>query len=206
MEDSPLAPDENLLDLSEKTEDETVVDSNTSSLDSSIGAVTKSKVKKINLKVPSKKVSALSISSLKAKKEHLLLKKEDEINQEEPPKDPFNEEEMRKHWAEYVTRIDARGQKLMASSLSSDVPKLQKENIIWIELPNDTMKKEVEREQSDLLDYLRTGLNNHTIDLKITVNEEASKKYAFTPEEKYEKLREKNPAIDLLRKEFDLDL
>jgi len=68
------------------------------------------------------------------------------------------------------------------------------------------MKKEVEREQNDLMVYLRSKLNNHAINLKITVNEEAAKKYAFTPEEKYEKLREKNPAIDLLRKEFDLDL
>jgi DNA polymerase-3 subunit gamma/tau len=31
-------------------------------------------------------------------------------------------------------------------------------------------------------------------------------KYAFTPEEKYEKIREKNPAVDLLRRTFDLDL
>ena len=56
------------------------------------------------------------------------------------------------------------------------------------------------------MEYLKGKLNNHFIDLKITVNEERAKKFAFTPEEKYEKLREKNPAIDLLRKTFDLDL
>ncbi len=37
-------------------------------------------------------------------------------------------------------------------------------------------------------------------------NEEAVKKFAFTPEEKYQKLREKNPVIDLLRQEFDLSI
>lgn len=56
------------------------------------------------------------------------------------------------------------------------------------------------------MEYLRTNLNNHFISLKITVNEEVAKKFAFTPEEKYQKLREKNPAIDILRKTFDLDL
>jgi len=168
--------------------------------------LTKPSVKKINKNIPSKKVSGLSISSLKAKKEHELLKKEEAGNSEELSKDPFSEEEMRNYWTDFVNKIDAKGQKIMASNLSSNVPKLQKGNIIWIELPNSTMKKEVEREQYDLIDYLRTKLNNHLIDLKITVNEEAAKKYAFTPEEKYEKLREKNPAIDLLRKEFDLDL
>jgi len=167
---------------------------------------TKPSVKKININMPSKKVSGLSISSLKAKKEHELNKKNVRLNPADLPKDPFTEEEMQIHWTDFVDKIDAKGQKIMASNLSSDIPKLQKENIIWIELPNSTMKKEVEREQYDLMEYLRAKLNNHLIELKITVNEEAAKKYAFTPEEKYEKLREKNPAIDLLRKEFDLDL
>jgi DNA polymerase-3 subunit gamma/tau len=54
--------------------------------------------------------------------------------------------------------------------------------------------------------YLKKALNNYSLQLKVTVNEEAARQYAFTPEEKYQKLREKNPAIDLLRKTFDLDL
>ena len=56
------------------------------------------------------------------------------------------------------------------------------------------------------MEYLRTNLNNQFITLKITVNEEVAKNFAFTPEEKYQKLREKNPIIDVLRKTFDLDL
>jgi DNA polymerase-3 subunit gamma/tau len=32
------------------------------------------------------------------------------------------------------------------------------------------------------------------------------KQYAYTPKEKFEKLKEKNPNIDLLRKTFDLDI
>jgi DNA polymerase-3 subunit gamma/tau len=113
---------------------------------------------------------------------------------------------MQKHWIDFVEGIDAKGQKILASSLATDVPKLLEGHVIWIELPNGTMKKEVEREQYDLVEFLRSKLNNHAISLKITVNEESAKKFAFTPEEKYEKLREKNPAIDILRKEFDLDL
>ena len=105
---------------------------------------------------------------------------------------------MQKHWNDFVKKIDEDGRKLLASSLSTDVPKLSNETTIWIELPNDTMKKEVEREKFQLMEYLRTNLNNQFITLKITVNEEVSKKFAFTPEEKYQKLREKNPAIDVL--------
>ncbi len=163
-------------------------------------------LKKVQLDIASKRVSALSISSLKAKKEHQRSKKGEEIDESQLPKEPFTQEEMQKHWANFVEKIDDDGQKILASSLTTDVPKMFDETTIWIELPNDTMKKEVEREQYDLMFYLKKQLNNHFVSLRITVNEETAKKFAFTPEEKYEKLREKNPAIDLLRQTFDLDL
>lgn len=162
--------------------------------------------KKLNLDIAKKRISALSISSLKAKKAHENNRKDVSIDISKLPKSPFTEEEMQKHWNDFVKEIDAKGRKILASNLATDVPKLQKETTIWIELPNSTMKKEIEREQYDLMEYLKTKLDNYFIELKITVNEETAKKFAFTPEEKYEKLREKNPAIDLLRQTFDLDL
>lgn len=161
---------------------------------------------KIEIKMPEKRVSGLSISSLRAKKEHELSKKDITIDESQLPNDDIIESVMQGHWADFVQKIDDDGRKILASNLHSDIPKLVDKIILSIQLPNDTMKKEVEREQYDLIEYLKLKLNNHFISLKITVNEEAAKKFAFTPEEKYEKLREKNPVIDLLRKEFDLDL
>ena len=162
--------------------------------------------KSISIKTSGKKVSGLSLSSLKAKKEHQLHKKDDHIDESQLPKEPFTEEAMQVHWEAFVKKLDSDGRKILASSLATDIPKLLDDYTIWIELPNSTMKKEIEREQYDLMNYLRDQLKNHFIKLKITVNEEVAKKYAFTPEEKYQKLREKNPAIDILRKTFDLDL
>jgi len=161
---------------------------------------------KLKIDIASKRISALSISSLKAKKAHEDNKKDENVDISKLPKETFIEADMQQHWTDFVKAIDAKGQKILASNLSSDVPKLLKESTIWIELPNHTMKKEIERGQYDLMEYLKSKLNNHFIELKITVNEETAKKFAFTPEEKYGKLREKNPAIDLLKKTFDLDL
>ena len=61
-------------------------------------------------------------------------------------------------------------------------------------------------EKQGLLNYLRSELNNYEIDLSIEVIEGEINRYAYTPREKYEKLREKNPLLDSLRKEFDLDV
>ncbi|MGI9547915.1 MAG: DNA polymerase III subunit gamma/tau [Flavobacteriaceae bacterium] len=161
---------------------------------------------KIKIKERAKRVSGLSISSLKAKKAYELAKIDVVIDDNDLPHDPFDEKEMQEHWANYTHKLDLAGRKILASNLSIDSPKLLGDNTIWIQLPNNTMKKEIEREQGEILSYLKTQLNNYEIKLKISVNEETAKQFAYTPEEKYEKLRKKNPTIDLLRKEFDLDL
>ncbi|MDF0717511.1 DNA polymerase III subunit gamma/tau [Muricauda sp. 334s03] len=160
--------------------------------------------KKIQIKGSEKRVSGLSLSSIKVKKAHENTKSPS-IDEKDLPKDAFEEKEMQQHWDDFVHQLEKQGRKILASNLQTDVPKLKNENTIWIELPNGTMKKEIEREQSLMLDYLKQKLNNYSISLYITVNEEVAKKFAFTPEEKYEKLREKNPNLDLLRQEFDLD-
>ncbi|MGX1930652.1 DNA polymerase III subunit gamma/tau [Flagellimonas sp. 2504JD4-2] len=161
-------------------------------------------IKKIQLKSPENRISGLSLSSIKAKKAHENVKTP-LVNEDDLPKEVFTESDMQSHWNDFVQQLEDKGRKILASNLQTDVPKLKNENTIWIELPNGTMKKEVEREQSLMMDYLKQKLNNYSIVLQITVNEEVAKKFAFTPEEKYQKLKEKNPAIDLLRKEFDLD-
>lgn len=151
-------------------------------------------------------VSGLSIASLKAKKAHEDALK-NKVQVDSPIiEDAFTEEILQKHWSDFIEKIEAEGQKIIASNLNADQPKLLDNFVIGITLPNDTMKKEVEKAQSGVLDYLKSKLNNHSISLEVSVLETMDTKYAFTPEEKYEKIRSKNPAVDVLRQSFDLDL
>lgn len=160
----------------------------------------------VSIKARTNQISGLSISSLKAKKEHRLNKKVDEIREEDLPHEPFTEEKLQQYWAEYVKKLSKEGKRILASNLGVDLPKVKDQTTIWVEMPNGSMKKEIERAQGPLLQFLKEKLNNYVLELEILVNEESAKKFAYTPEEKYEKLRKKNPVIDLLRKEFDLDL
>ncbi|WP_340076472.1 DNA polymerase III subunit gamma/tau [Leptobacterium sp. I13] len=160
---------------------------------------------KLKIRKPSQKISGLSLSSIKAKKEH-ERNKHDALKTEKLPSEHFSEEKMQKTWETYTKILEKEGKKIMASNLAADTPKLKNDKIIWIELPNDTMKKEIEREQHLLLDYLKKKLNNYTIKLQIDVNETTEQKYAFTPQEKYDKLKEINPLIDKLRNDFNLDI
>ena len=77
---------------------------------------------------------------------------------------------------------------------------------ITLELPNQGSKIDFETEINGLLGYLKGHLHNHNITIEVIVNEKVSTKQAFTVQEKYNRLSEKNPNLDLLRKTFDLDL
>lgn len=152
-----------------------------------------------------RKVSALSIKSIQKQQE---LKEEIEANMPEKqllPTEDFSEEQMKKVWHSYSKLVEKEGKFNLLSHLTMGVPRLDG-HIIHLEFPNYTIKTELERAKFELLQFLRENLNNHNIDLDITVDEKVEKKYAYSPKEKFDKLKEKNPAIERLRQEFDLDI
>lgn len=161
---------------------------------------------KIDISMMRNKVSGLSLSSIKAKQEHLKKQQSKVVDQKELPRDPFTKERLLEVWNAYVEKISKKGEKIMASLLSTDIPTLKNDTIICIELPNDTMRIEIERAQYPLMEFVRAELNNYDVTLEITVNELTEKKYAFTTRDKYEKLKEINPLVEQLRKDFDLEI
>ncbi|WMI65017.1 DNA polymerase III subunit gamma/tau [Aestuariibaculum sp. YM273] len=160
---------------------------------------------KIDLKSDNKRKSGLSLSSLRVKKEHQIKQMEVVVDEENLPTEPFEEQDLITAWNEYTDAIRSKGQYNLASILAMDVPKV-KGTTIHVEYPAETNKVEVERNQYELMSYIRKSLNNYDISLSIDVNEVKQKQYAYTPIEKYEKLKEKNANIDVLRKTFDLDI
>jgi len=56
------------------------------------------------------------------------------------------------------------------------------------------------------MNFLREKLNNYGIAIVVILNEAVEKKFAYTPDEKYKKLKEKNPLLEKLRQAFELDL
>jgi DNA polymerase-3 subunit gamma/tau len=89
--------------------------------------------------------------------------------------------------------------------MGTSKPKLD-EHTIKLELPNESMKLNLIQEQGDLMRFLKEKLQNTQISLDISVNYKAEKNYVYTPREKFEKLRDKNPNLELLRTTFDLDI
>lgn len=152
-----------------------------------------------------RRTSGLSLKSIRAKREHQIRQMEVVIDPSDLPKEKFTEEDFKKAWTKYIEILDAKGEKLMVSTLEMREPVLVG-TTIKLEFPNETLKIELERAQFPLMEYLRKALMNYDLNLHISVNEEILKQYVFTAQDKYQKMVDKNANIELLRTTFGLDI
>jgi len=101
--------------------------------------------------------------------------------------------------------LEKKGVRNLVAILNADLPNI-KDNMVHLTMPSGMMKSELLKTKPKLLRHFREKLNNYSVDLVITVNEENQKKYAYTPQEKYNKLLGKNEALAKLKNKFKLDL
>ena len=151
-----------------------------------------------------RRTNSLSLKSIHQKKEqkHTLQ----EVNYDNHPKDSFTEKELQKNWSDYQKLLVKKGEKSMASILAADLPSLQDNFNVQFMLPNKLMEDQLKLGKPKLIKFLRESLNNFGITIKVVVNETVEKKFAYTPQEKYNKLKEKNPFLKKLKDTFQLDL
>jgi len=147
----------------------------------------------------------LSLASIRAKKE--LQEQISPINKEaiQLPTEAFNETDLMLYWTKYAQKLGDKGYKIMESLLLINDPIVEGTQVRF-ELPNEGSKLDFESEKNGLLSFLRSHLHNHDITIEVIVNEAVENKFAFTPQDKYNRLNELNPALDLLRKTFELDI
>ena len=163
----------------------------------------KPKLDKPVLKSVQRRTSSLSLKSIHHKKE--VKKTTVEENFDNHPKDTFTQEKLQSLWASYVVLLQQKGQSSMASIVATDVPKLDENFKILFAVPNKLMQDQFYKGRPKLLGFLREKLNNFGIDIIVNLNETIEKKFAYTNQEKFNKLKEKNPFLEKLRQAFELD-
>ena len=157
------------------------------------------------LKNIKRRTSGLSLKSIHQKAVIKNYSEEDE-NFENHPRTPFTQQELEQVWIQYYLKIQEVGERSIAAVLNSNKPMLGKKYVVNFSIPNDLMQAQLERIKTKLTRFLREKLKNYGIHIVIIVNEVEEKKFAYTPQEKYIKLKEKNPLIEQLKSIFGLDL
>ena len=160
-----------------------------------------------NTQANQRPTSAFSLKSFQKKREDELKSqaKKTLLPKGELPKNTFTATEVLALWKKYAQTQKNKGEHIIGATISMYLPKLQDNHELYLELPNASMKEELEQISKPLLGFLHEKLQNYSIFLTINVKEELAKFEAFTPQEKYEKLKIINPALELLRLKLDLD-
>ncbi len=147
--------------------------------------------------------SAFSLKSIEEKKVIEEIEVEMEVV-DGLPTDDFTEADIVTIWDTYIKLLLNDGKKILASILGINKPTV-KNKIIHFELPNSLMRDQFEGIKPPFLRYIREKLNNYNVDIVVDLNEEETVKYAYTPQEKYLKLKEKNNNLEVLKRTFNLD-
>ena len=79
-------------------------------------------------------------------------------------------------------------------------------NIIEIDVENAVQSEQMKEGKIDILNYLRVELQNFSLDIETRQVEQSATRKPYTAQEKYQVMAAKNPALETLRKTFNLGL
>lgn len=131
---------------------------------------------------------------------------EESIETESRPSKTVTQEDLLAAWDLYANSLNELGKKSLYSTLKADKPKLEGTQIHMV-LSNTIQEMEILDMKADMMEFLRNHLQNFELDIVTEVRKgDDSKVHLYSDKEKYEAMKEKNPALEELRKRLNLDL
>ena len=94
----------------------------------------------------------------------------------------------------------------IAARMKNMSPKILEMPQVEVVVPNEIAKDEMEAIKGNILSTLKMYLHNDDITMSLRVAEQKEREKILTRKEQFELMSEKNPAIERLRKMFDLQL
>ena len=154
--------------------------------------------------INNEEISALSLSSIKLKKE-IIAEKDKEKVDEEKQSSEFDKDQLKIKWGKYSKILSENGNNSLSSLLEINDPIILEKNKISFTVPSKSNKKEIDSGKENLINFLRAELKNDIIELDVIVDKNISKEYYSTPQEKFEKISKLNPIVDQFKNDLKLD-
>ncbi len=127
--------------------------------------------------------------------------------QDQPPSSQmeFDQEKLEKVWKYYTESIASQYPNFF-SILSTRAPALRENWLISLQLDNRAQELTMKDRRGDLLDFLREELRNTAIQLETILVENNTQTRAYTADEKFKAMSEKNPALKTLKDRLELEI
>lgn len=108
-------------------------------------------------------------------------------------------------WDEYALRVKANKNESFFSTLKLSDPQLDGTTIKF-GIANSVQEKDFDLNRQPLLDFLRSELNNYSLELELIKNAPINTPILYSEEERLKAMVEKNPHLATLIKKFGLDI
>ena len=106
----------------------------------------------------------------------------------------------------YADQKLAAGSRQIHTTLTSKLPRLENETQVILYIENEVQREGFQQHKQDFLDFLRKELKNSSVSLELKEAESTEVKKAYTPIEKFEALKIKNPFLLEMKKRLDLEI
>lgn len=147
-------------------------------------------------------------SAAKAEVKPTEVESESTIAERKAAQKNFTQEELETAWKKSVQQLQQQNKlsSFAYTALTKSNPVLKENFIIELEIDNEAAGKALDVEKLDFLELLRKELQNTEIQLTTPVNYVADIKKLYTQREKFLHMAEKNPSINKLRQQLDLEI
>ncbi len=135
---------------------------------------------------------------------------EGEIKNEEPeditnkPADDFSQDQLDNVWKLVAGKY--KGDNNLFITFTKHKPTKGSNHIIEFTVDNKIQKKEIEDRFIEFIPMIKEALNNFHIQINIQVTKVESNQRPYTPQEKFNKMAEKNPALKKLKDQLGLEI
>lgn len=148
----------------------------------------------------------LSIKGLVNKvPEEQVVEEKKQKQQAELAADPFTQGQLDNCWKEYAELVRTKLKESFFTTLTIRQPQLRENFQIIYLIDNSVQKMDFEREQTDLMEFLRKKLNNFSIQLDLEISKNQEKTNFYTDGDKLSAMADRNPIVKDLVKKLGLD-
>ncbi len=140
----------------------------------------------------------------------------DDLQAEEPdpnsiidpskPQQLISESVLQEAWEDYANILGQNGNMSLSSLMTARKPHLRNDTLLVIQIDSSHAEPIIHKGKSELLAYLREKVNNYALQLEHELVKTPIERKAYTSDEKFKKMAEKNPNLETLRQRLDLDI
>lgn len=155
---------------------------------------------------PTKKMNSFSISGTNATAATAATEAPatPTVQAEAKQRNAFTDEQFAEAWTAAANTLhdDAHA----ANTMLNFKPQRNADEQFQVKVFNTLQQKDFDKYKSQILSSLRTNLKNDFIDFSVIVDDTPTENLAFTPEEKFAKMRQKNENLNNMTQQLGLDI